>query len=145
MLKKAGGITESSPTASVSSEDGWQEVGPRQKPASTRTIAIHESPITRIFGGQLRTEFKVKTEKNVWLEPYQPLQLDIQSPQVNTIMDALRQLTKPEVINGNFVTAKGPANTATKQVFIENLPPVLILHLKRFQYDSQGGDRKSVV
>lgn len=28
---------------------------------------------------------------------------------------------------------------ATKQVFIETLPPVLILHLKRFNYDARSG------
>lgn len=70
------------------------------------------------------------------LEPYQPLQLDIGSPEVNNIIDALKGLTKPETIHGDFSSPRGPKVSATKQVFIESLPPVLILHLKRFQYDS---------
>jgi ubiquitin carboxyl-terminal hydrolase 10 len=32
---------------------------------------------------------------------------------------------------------------ATKQVFIETLPPVLVLHMKRFLYDAVGGVQKS--
>lgn len=30
-----------------------------------------------------------------------------------------------------------------KQVFIETLPPILIIHLKRFLYDKEGGIQKS--
>lgn len=32
---------------------------------------------------------------------------------------------------------------ATKQVYLESFPPVLILHLKRFLYDNVGGVQKS--
>lgn len=121
------------------SGDGWMEVGHRQKPAITRSsgdIAL-ESPITKIFGGKIRSEFRVPGNKNsVTLEPYQPLQLDIGSSDVHNIIDALKGLTKPESIQGNFNSPRGPNVTATKQIFIESLPPVLILHLKRFQYDS---------
>jgi len=142
VLRQAG-ATECSP-ASEASEDGWlQQFGRKRKVGPTRTIAVAESPITRIFGGWLRSEFMVKGHKSTSREPYQPLQLDIQSPLVNTIVDALKQLTKPETIFGNFGTSKGnPTATAVKQVFIEVLPPVLILHLKRFQYDNQGGTQK---
>ncbi|PYH89754.1 ubiquitin-specific protease [Aspergillus ellipticus CBS 707.79] len=119
--------------------DGWLEVGHKQKAAVTRSsghIAL-ESPITRIFGGKIRSEFRVPGNKtSVTLEPYQPLQLDIGSPEINNIIDALKGLTKPESIQGDFNSSRGPNVTATKQIFIENLPPVLILHLKRFQYDS---------
>jgi ubiquitin carboxyl-terminal hydrolase 10 len=64
------------------------------------------------------------------------LQLDIGAPHVNNIVDALKNLTKPESMHGDFYSPRGQKVTATKQVFIETLPPVLILHLKRFHYDS---------
>lgn len=129
----------------ANADGGWLEVGPRQKAAITRSSGAitTESPITKIFGGKLRSELRVPGLKNsVTLEPYQPLQLDIQSPQVNNIIDALKGLTRPETLHGNFNSPRGPDTTATKQVFIESLPPVLILHLKRFQYDNAGGTQK---
>lgn len=127
----------------TATDAGWLEVGPKQKAAITReTGDMHTSPspLTRIFGGQLRSELRVAGLKNsVTLEPYQPLQLDIGASYINNITDALRNLTKPEILTGDF---GGRESKATKQVFIESLPPVLILHLKRFQYDNQGGTQK---
>lgn len=112
------------------------EVGNKGRAASTRKTIISESPVTKIFGGNLRSEFKVPGSKpSVTLEPYQPLQLDIHPPQVTSIIDALKHLTKPDTINGDFGNGRG---TATKQVLIDSLPPVLILHLKRFQYIKNG-------
>ena len=125
-------------------DGGWMEVGQKQKPAITRSSGLiaTESPVTKIFGGKLRSEWKVPGNKNsVTLEPYQSLQLDIGSPQVNTIVDALKGLTRPESMQGDFNSSRGTRVTATKQVFIETLPPVLILHLKRFQYD--GATRRT--
>lgn len=126
-------------------ENGWLEVGPKQKAAVTRssgTIATG-SPITKIFGGNLRSELRVPGLKDsVTLEPYQPLQLDIGASHVNNIIDALKGLTRSEALHGDFKSPKGPNVTAAKQVFIETVPPVLILHLKRFQYDNAGGTQK---
>jgi ubiquitin carboxyl-terminal hydrolase 10 len=133
------GASQASVDTASSEADGWLEVGAKQKSAITRSSGDveFESPITKIFGGKIRSEFKVPGNKNsVTLEPYQPLQLDIGSPEVNNIIDALKGLTKPETIHGDFSSPRGPKVAATKQVFIETLPPVLILHLKRFQYDS---------
>lgn len=130
-----------SDSTSVTNEstEGWLEVGHRQKAAVTRSSGhtSAESPVTSIFGGKIRSEFRVPGNKNsVTLEPYQSLQLDIGSPQVNNIIDALKGLTKPETMHGDFSSSRGAKVNATKQVFIENLPPVLVLHLKRFQYDN---------
>src|SRR5690606_875082 len=119
------------------------EVGVKGKAATTRSTEIPESPITKIFGGKLRSEFKVSGVKpSVTLEPYQPLQIDIQSPQVHSIVDALKHFTTPEVIHGDFSSPRGRSTSATKQVFVATFPPVLILHLKRFQYDNTGGTQK---
>lgn len=127
--------------------DGWLEVGHKQKAAVTQSSGAisTESPVTRIFGGKLRSEFKVPGNKtSVTMEPYQPLQLDIGAPDVHNIIDALKGLTKPESIQGDFNSPRGPNVTATKQMFIETLPPVLILHLKRFQYDSLTGATQKI-
>lgn len=132
---------------SVEGGDGWLEVGAKQKSAVTQSSGsiATESPVTRIFGGKLRSEFKVPGNKtSVTMEPYQPLQLDIGAPDVHNIVDALQGLTKPESIQGDFNSSRGPNVTATKQMFIETLPPVLILHLKRFHYDSHTGATQKI-
>ena len=130
---------------SATTEDEWLEVGRKQKAAVTRSSGsiTTESPITKIFGGKLRSELRVPGMKNsVTLEPYQPLQLDIGAPHVSNIIDALKGLTKSETLHGDFNSPRGPGSNATKQVTIETLPQVLILHLKRFQYDNTGGTQK---
>ena len=137
--------TSESANSLAADEGGWLEVGPKQRAAITQssgTIAT-ASPMTKIFGGKFRSELRVPGMKNsVTLEPYQPLQLDIGAPNVSNIIDALKGLTKPETLHGDFNSPRGPGSTATKQVTIETLPQVLILHLKRFQYDSNGGTQK---
>ena len=131
---------QSQQTPSVASSDAaddWLEVGRKQRSAVTRASgASSSSPITRIFGGVLRSELRVKNLKDsITKEPFQPLQLDIQANDVHNIVDALKGITKPEVLYGDF---GGKSDEARKQVLIESLPPVLILHLKRFQFDAEG-------
>ena len=148
ILTPANGINSpisESMRSPTTDEGDWLEVGPKQKAATTRSSGAiaTESPVTKIFGGKLRSELRVSGKKNsVTLEPYQPLQLDIGAPNVSNIIDALKGLTKPETLHGDFNSPRGPGSTATKQVTIETLPQVLILHLKRFQYESSGGTQK---
>ncbi|SPN97714.1 related to ubiquitin carboxyl-terminal hydrolase 10 [Cephalotrichum gorgonifer] len=124
--------------------DMWLEVGPRQKSAITRSSgSTSSSPISKIFGGLLRSEFRVPGLKpSITTEPYQPLQLDIGSPHVRNIIDAMKGLTSQEKLHGDFNSLRGKNVEASKQVLIDELPPVLILHLKRFQFDTAGGTLK---
>ena len=134
--QKSSGVTSPETVMSPNSADGWLEVGPKQKASVTRTAGQEDeqSPVTKIFGGKLRSELRVPGQKDsVTLEPYKPLQLDIGAQHVNNIVDALKGLTRTEALTGDF---GGRGNTAKKQVFIETLPEVLILHLKRFEYNN---------
>lgn len=97
---------------------------------------IIESPITRIFTGNLRSILRKPGHKDsITLEPYRPLQLDIQDPHTRSVTDALRHLTVTETLNADF---GGTGRSMTRTSFIEKLPPILILHLKRFVYDGHG-------
>jgi ubiquitin carboxyl-terminal hydrolase 10 len=126
----------SSPTSTIN-ESEWLEVGRKQRAAITRSSGLTtSSPISKIFSGQVRSVLRVPgLKESVTFETYQPMQLDIGDAQVNNIVDALKYYTRPEKLNGDFGSTR-PDSKTTKQVLIETVPPVLILHLKRFQYDA---------
>ncbi|BGP04089.1 Ubiquitin carboxyl-terminal hydrolase [Rhodotorula toruloides ATCC 204091] len=141
--KKEQGKGKGKAISQAGGDEGWEEVGSKGRVATTRTTETKESPITRIFGGKLRSVLRCPGQKDsVTIEPFQRLQLDIQPDHVLSIEDALVQLTAPESLP-DYVTSRGRTLDATKQVFLDALPPVLILHLKRFLYDEVGGVQKS--
>lgn len=136
--------TPASESGQTERDGDWQQVGPKQKSAVTRSSGAIKtsSPITKIFGGTLRSEFRVPGRQNsITTQPFRTLPLEISSPQVNNVVEALKYLTRSETINGDF---KGPRNATSgvKQFSIETLPQVLILHLKRFTYNKSGYTQK---
>ncbi|KAI9015765.1 hypothetical protein CLU79DRAFT_764620 [Phycomyces nitens] len=128
--------------AANGTQDVWLEVGPKNKTSSLRSAGFQESPISKIFGGKVRSVLRCPGAKDsVNLEPYQSLPLDIQPANVNTIQDAIRNMTLPETMH-DYMSPKGVCVDATKQIYLENIPPVLILHMKRFVFDNVGGVQK---
>ncbi|KAI0086150.1 hypothetical protein BDY19DRAFT_961611 [Irpex rosettiformis] len=132
---KAGGQT------SEQTGEGWLEVGKRNRAANTRSTKSTESPITKIFGGKFRSTLKAPHQRDsVALEDWRSLRLDIQREQVSTIKDALQFISHPHSVEISSATRPGVILDATRQELIESLPPILILHLKRFLYDTTVGD-----
>lgn len=116
-------------------DDGWHEVGSNKKIAAKRTVEVKPSPITLLFGGLFRSVLEVpkqKESKSITLDPFQHIQLDISDIRVQTLEDLFELFSEPELIpyklnNGNDVMAR-------KQTFIDKLPNLLIIHLKRFSF-----------
>lgn len=63
-----------------------------------------------------------------------------QREQVHTIKDALQYISHPHSVEITSPTRPGQVIEASRQELIESLPPVLVLHLKRFLYDTSVGD-----
>ncbi|KAJ7465978.1 hypothetical protein FB451DRAFT_1138093 [Mycena latifolia] len=117
-------------------QDGWLEVGRKNRAVVTRTIQAVESPISRIFRGKFRSTLRAPGKKDsVIVEDWRALGLDIQRDAIHTIQDALAFIANPQAVQ----TVSGADANASLQILIAALPPVLVLHVKRFYYDPAAG------
>ncbi|GAB4832238.1 hypothetical protein Ancab_006252 [Ancistrocladus abbreviatus] len=148
LLKLSGQFTcpngRKSSLVSSSEDDEWETVGPKNKSAITRTQSFIPSELSAIFGGQLRSVVKARGNKaSATVQPYLLLHLDILSESVRTIEDALHLFSAPETLEGYRTSTTGKAGvvSASKSVKIQTLSKIMILHLMRFGYGSQGSTK----
>ncbi|CAK8575636.1 unnamed protein product [Lathyrus sativus] len=122
-------------------DDEWETVGPKNKSAVTRTQSFIPSELNDIFGGQLQSLVRTKGNRSATVQPYRLLHLDIHHDAVHTIEDALHLFSAPETLEGYRTSVTGKARTAKKSIQIQTLPKIMILHLMRFGYGSQGSTK----
>ncbi|KAI8526133.1 hypothetical protein RHMOL_Rhmol13G0285100 [Rhododendron molle] len=125
-------------------DDYWETVGPKNKTAITRTQSFIPSKLSVIFGGQLRSVVKARGSKaSATVQPFLLLHLNICPEPVCTIEDALHLFSAPETLEGYRTSAPGKAEVvnASKSVKILELSEIMILHLMRFSYGSQGSTK----
>ncbi|XP_048886082.1 ubiquitin carboxyl-terminal hydrolase 10 isoform X2 [Brienomyrus brachyistius] len=126
------------------SEDEWEHVGPRNKISVTRQAGFVRTPITDIFGGHMRSVvYQQSSKESATLQPFFTLQLDIQSEKIRTVQEALESLVARESVQG-YTTKSKQEVEISRRVTLEELPPVLVLHLKRFVFEKTGGCQKLV-
>jgi len=93
-----------------------------------------ESPLTRIFGGRFRSTIRAPNQRDtVTTEDWRSLQLDIQHDSVHAVEDALARISLPQPVDPSGI------NEESQKKLIEVLPPILVIHLKRFLYDPAVG------
>ena len=66
----------------------------------------------------------------------------MQSDKVYSVRDALSCLVSKEPLTGYVSSKTGQEVEASRQSTLEELPLILILHLKCFVYDKSGGCQK---
>jgi len=131
----------------VEEQDGWCEVAKGGNTAVYNNATVdpdhHKTLVSQLFHGAFRSDLKKTgtSQISVTLQPFQCIQLDIRNQSIRRIEDALEAFFKAEEIEG-LKSNTDTKVTATKQYSFENLPPILILHLKRFWFDSAQGTTK---
>lgn len=123
-------------------DESWKVIEKRNKYSVTRTTDFSSSPVSDIFCGRIRSALHAVSTSSATLQPFFTLQLDIQSENVRSVKEALQCLVIKETLQGYHCSKTKQEVAASRQITLEELPPILILHLKRFVYDKDGGSQK---
>ncbi|XP_049874149.1 ubiquitin carboxyl-terminal hydrolase 10-B isoform X2 [Pectinophora gossypiella] len=131
-----GVITQEQPAEEDDDDDEWKVMGPRNRGAVERRWAARRTPVADIFRGRTRVRLHRAAHHDVTdaVQPFFTLQLDIE--RANTVKDALELLAGKDTLEG--------VSDAWQQLSLEQLPVVLLLHLKCFQLDTEGHTAKIV-
>lgn len=117
--------------------ENWKVVDSKNKGTITRRTELSQTPISDIFGGQLRSRVHRdgdQTTDNI--QPFFTLQLHIEK--AASLREALEQLVAKNPLEGVISSRTNREVKAWQQVTIEELPIILILHLKYFDYRVDG-------
>ncbi|KAL4711453.1 hypothetical protein ACJJTC_005577, partial [Scirpophaga incertulas] len=116
--------------------DEWKVMGPRNRGAVERRWAARRTPVGDIFRGRTRVRLTRATHHDVTdaVQPFFTLQLDIE--RANSVKDALELLANKDTLEG--------VSDAWQQLSLEQLPVILLLHLKCFQLDPDSHTAKIV-
>ena len=110
---------------------------------STLTMNGHNTQLSSLFDGLLESAVTCMScgHSSLTRDRYMDLSLDISHDCTSTIMDALEEFTKTEVLDGDnqvYCTTCKEKQQATKGLRLATAPSILVCHLKRFAFDKYG-------
>ncbi|XP_030239292.1 ubiquitin carboxyl-terminal hydrolase 10 isoform X3 [Drosophila navojoa] len=118
--------------------DDWQMIcNNRNKGSITRQTDFGRTPLSDIFRGELRSRLQREGEHSTdVIQPFFTLQLNIEK--AASVKEALEILVGRDQLEGVTGSKSKQEVVAWQQMTVEKLPIVLILHLKYFDYRSDG-------
>ncbi|XP_011311829.1 ubiquitin carboxyl-terminal hydrolase 10 [Fopius arisanus] len=120
-----------------SGDEEWKVMGPKNKGSITRCTEFARTPLSDIFRGQLRSRILRQGDQSTDnVQPFFTLQLDIEKAE--SVRGALEILVGKDQVEGMTCSKTKQQIQAWKQVTLEELPVILILHLKWFDYKLDG-------
>ncbi|KAK7869965.1 hypothetical protein R5R35_013739 [Gryllus longicercus] len=114
----------------------WKVMGKKNKGSVTRRAEFERTPVSDIFRGQLRSRVQRAGDYSDNVQPFFTLQLDIEKAQ--SVKEALDLLVGRDQLEGVTCSRTNQEVEAWQQVTLEELPLVLVLHLKWFNYKLDG-------
>ncbi|KAF7271049.1 ubiquitin specific protease 10 [Rhynchophorus ferrugineus] len=118
-------------------EESWQTMGAKNKGSILRRMLFKRTPITDIFGGSLKSRIhRTGDHSTENTQPFLTLQLNIEK--VKTVREALEALTSKYQLEGLTSSKTNQEVEAWQQVMLDELPVVLVLHLKCFDFKLDG-------
>ncbi|EFA01234.1 ubiquitin-specific protease [Tribolium castaneum] len=126
-----------SKTSDQDTDKEWQVMGPKNKGSITRQMEFVKTPISNIFGGFLKSRIHRTGDHSTYnIQPFFTLQLNIEK--VKTVREALEALVTKNQLEGVTNEKTNEEVEAWQQVTLEELPVILILHLKCFDFKLDG-------
>lgn len=129
LASRSGAMVEEDDADRLNAADEWSTVGKNNKSAIvvTDVSKFKPSPVSRIFAGEMQSIVRRKTAKSsMAVEPFFCLHLDVASEDISTLEDAINAHMSSEKLEDT--------SGITKVNSIKTLPPVLLIHLKRFAF-----------
>ncbi|CAG9761546.1 unnamed protein product [Ceutorhynchus assimilis] len=136
-LMKLVDTSEKTTNQTEEDEESWQVMGNKNKGSVLRKTQFEKTPITDIFGGSLKSKINriggLSTENT---QPFLTLPLNIEK--VKTVCEALEALTGKYQLEGLTSSKTNEEIEAWQQVMLDELPVILVLHLKCFDFKLDG-------
>ncbi|CAM9273715.1 unnamed protein product [Sphacelaria rigidula] len=112
-------------------------------------VVRNDSEVTSMFCGQLQSRICCLTCGNIsyCFDPFFDLSVPLPGPcrrRTCTLEDCLQAFSKEEILDGDnrpICSACRKRRKSEKSLSVHRFPPVLVVHLKRFQYDSSSRDK----